>query len=218
MMKNLVVERVCLMKKIAFSFLLLGCFASIVFAQPSGYRVAENEISVALPVISQKNKNLFKAEISRKFADKKEERLLKIAEAVYPTAEEKAKNCSNPVLGNPSNVNWACGSFDNVLVLYAVTKSAVICYLKLTDDFRKDKNRMKTSSLTYSAEIKFHPGFQITEEKFTDVYVVSMKLGWSNVCGDLCALMFNKDRTVVLDKNGKILFVDGDGETPVMVS
>jgi hypothetical protein len=45
-----------------------------------------------------------------------------------------------------------------------------------------------------------------------------MKLGWSNVCGDLCALMFNKDRTVVLDKNGKILFVDGDGETPVMVS
>ena len=206
------------MKKIAFSFLLLSCFTSILFAQQAGYSVAENEISVALPVISQKNKNSFKVEISRKFADKQEERLLKIAEAVYPTAEEKAKKCSNPVLGNPSNVNWACGSFDDVLVPYAVTKSAVIYYLKMTGNFRKDKNKMKTSSLNYSAEIKFQPGYEIKEEKFTNVYVVSMKLGWSNVCGDLCALMFNKDRTVVLDKNGKILFVDGDGETPVMVS
>lgn len=206
------------MKKITLISLLIVCLTSGLFAQKSGYSIAENEISDSLPVISQKNKNSFRVNTSRKFANKEEERLLKIAEVVYPTAEEKQTKCAKLILGNPSNVNWACGSFDNVLVPYAITKSAVIYYLKMTDDFRKGKSKMKTSALNYSAEIKFQPSYEIKEEKFTDVYVVSMKLGWSNVCGDLCALIFSKDRTVVLDKNGKILFVDGDGETPVMVS
>lgn len=205
------------MKKIAFITLLFGCFSSVLFAQPTAYRIAENEISTTFPKISEKNKESFKVSISRKFANKEEERLLKIAEVLYPTAEEKQKKCSK-ILGNPTDVDWACGSFDGVLVAYAVTKSTINYYLNLTDDFRTGKREMKTSSLKYNAQIKFHPNFQLKGQKFTNVYLVSMNLNWSQVCGDLCALIFGKVRTVILDKNGKVLFVDGDEETPVMVS
>lgn len=206
------------MKKIAFIALLIGCFTSVLFAQPPGYRIAENQISTPLPDISEKNKESFKVSISRKFATKEEERFLKIAEVVYPTAEEKRKNCSKPVLGNPTEVDWACGSFDGVLVAYAVTKDTVSYYLNLTEDFRTGKKQMKTSSLKYDAEVKFYPNFQLKNQKFTNIYLVSMNLNWSQICGDLCALVFGKVRTVILDKNGKVLLVDGDEETPVMVS
>ena len=212
------IEKVYDMKKIAFIALLLGCFSSVLFAQPPGYRIAENEFSISFPKISEQNKESFKVSISRKFADKKEERFLKIAESLYPTAEEKKKNCSKPVLGNPTDVDWACGSFDGVLVPFAVTKSTVIYYLNLTDEFRAGKKQMKTSSLKYNAEVKFHSNFQLKGEKFTDVYLVSMDFNWSHVCGDLCALVFGKVRTVIMDKSGKVLLVDGDKETPVMVS
>ena len=206
------------MKKIAFIALLLGCFSSVLFAQPPGYRIAENEMTTSFPRISGKNKESFKVDISRKFADKEEERLLKIAESLYPTAEEKQRKCSKPILGNPTNVDWACGSFDGVLVAYAVTKSTIIYYLNLTEDFRTGKREMKTSSLKYKAEVRFSPNFQLKGQKFTNVYIVSMDFNWSHVCGDLCALMFGKVRTVIMDKNGKVLLVSGDEETPVMVS
>ena len=206
------------MKKIAFIVLLLSCFSSALFAQPPGYRIAENEITTSFPRISEKNKESFKVNISRKFASKEEERLLKIAESLYPTAEEKQKKCSKPILGNPTNVDWACGSFDGILVAYAVTKSTIIYYLNLTEDFRTGKREMKTSSLKYNAGVKFYPNFQLKGQTFTNVYVVSMDFNWSHVCGDLCALMFGKVRTVIMDKNGKVLLVNGDEETPVMVS
>jgi hypothetical protein len=217
-MKNYVIKKVNGMKKNAFIALLLGCFGSVLFAQPPGYRIAENEISAPFLEISEKNKETFKVNISRKFANKEEERLLKIAESLYPTNEEKQKNCSKPVLGNPTDVDWACGSFDGVIVPYAVTKSTVNYYLNLTDEFRKGKRQMKTSSLKYSAGVKFYPNFQLKREKFTNVYLVSMDFNWSHVCGDLCALVFGKVRTVIMDKTGKVLLVDGDKETPVMVS
>lgn len=206
------------MKKIALIALILGCFTSVLVAQPTGYRIAENEISTSFPRISEQNKETFKANISRKFANKEEERLLKIAETLYPTAEEKKKNCSKPVLGNPTEVDWACGSFDGYLIPYAVTKSTVVYFLNLTDDFRTGKRQMKTSSLKYIAEVKFYPNFQLKGQKFTNVYHVSMDFNWSHVCGDLCALAFGKVRTVIMDKTGKVLLVDGDKETPVMVS
>lgn len=209
------------MKKIAFISLLFICFSSVLFAQtPTGYRIAEKEISAKFPGISKKNKESYKVNISRQFAGKKEERLLNIAEAVYPTGDEKKKNCSDQA-ENSSPADWSCGSFDGVLIPYAVTKGAVIYYLQVTDKFRRNAQtgvKMKTSALNYSAEIKFQPDFELNEKKFKDVYVVSMRLSWYQFCGDLCAMSFGKDRTVVLDKNGRILFVDGDGKPPVMVS
>lgn len=206
------------MKKIAFTALLFVCLCSVLFAQPTGYRIAEDEISTPFPVISGKNNEAFKVSISRKFADKQEERLLKIAEALYPVTEEKEKKCSAPVLRNPTEIDWACGVFDGYLIPFAVTKSTVAYYLKQTEDFRKGKKQMKTSSLKYNAGVRFSRNFQLKGQKFTDVYIVSMNFNWSHVCGELCALAFGKVRTVIMDKTGKVLLVTGDEETPVMVS
>lgn len=209
------------MKKIAFVTLLFVSFTSALIAQTPDYAVAENEISAKLPDISKKNKKTYKLNISRKFAGEREERLLKIAEAVYPTAEKKKKDCSEQAAANAAETGWSCGAFDGVLIPYAITKGALIYYLKTTDEFRRGAKtgiKMKSSSLNYSAEIKFQPDYELKGEKFSGVYVVSMRLSWYQFCGALCAMTFGKDRTVVLDKSGQVLQVDGDGKPPVMVS
>lgn len=119
---------------------------------------------------------------------------------------------------------WSCNNFDGVLVPYAITKSAVAYYLEVSKEFGKKRPRepfwsnMKSSSLMYSASITRKESYQTGEVTHKDIYVVSMKIEWSQYCGQWCAMWVEKSRTIVLDAKGEVLAVEGDGCAPARVS
>lgn len=159
--------------------------------------------------------------ISRDFANEKEEKLLQIAEAVYPPerAVRLGRN-EQPQTSQPEQRLWWCNSFDGVLVPYAITKRAVTYYLEVQDKFRAGKFSIKMhgSALGYSAKIAHHKSYPHGEATLRDVYVVSLDLAWSQYCGTLCAMGFKTKRTVVLDEQGKVLAVQNDECVPTVIS
>ena len=46
----------------------------------------------------------------------------------------------------------------------------------------------------------------------------TLALKWDQYCGNLCALWIEKERTVWLTEEGKVLGVEGDGPTDYTVS
>ena len=165
--------------------------------------------------------------ISRRFANEGEEKLVRIAEAIYPARSEVTQK-GDPIRKTEAGVNkdrlWSCKNFDGVLIPYIITKSAVDYYLKVSKEFGKKRPRepfwsnMKSSSLMYSASITRKESYQTGEVTRKDVYVVSMKLEWSQYCGKLCAMWFEKSRTIVLNQKGEVLAVEGDGCASARVS
>lgn len=214
------------MKKIIFLLLLFTLFASTVPAQVKNYFVANDEVSMSL-ANRDTDKNSHSIKIKRTFANAEGERLLNIAEAVYPARSAIEEKCTetkeSAVVPTNTKNRWWCGSFDGTLQAFAITKGAIAYYTMLGEAHRKKDAKiikgikMDKTSLSYQAEIKFQQSFQTEKETFKNVFVATMNLGWSQHCGNLCAMGFSKERTVVLDKAGKILFVKGD-EPPIAMA
>ncbi len=77
---------------------------------------------------------------------------------------------------------------------------------------------MTESTFEYSADVTPKASYVFGNARFSDVYVVSMRLGWSQTCGNLCGLQFTTSRTVVLSRDGKVISVDNDGGVEVSIS
>ena len=160
--------------------------------------------------------------IERKFANEKEEKLLQIAEAVYPL-EHKVKQNARADLKNGGKRQWWCSSFDGVLIPYAITNSAVAYYLDLSDGFRTGKPKivhplMRFTTFGYTAEIARHETYTAGASTFRNVYVVSLGMAWSQYCNALCGMFFVASRTVVLNEEGKVLLVQNDECASYVVS
>jgi hypothetical protein len=175
------------------------------------------------------NEKAYQIKIERIPKNALEEKLLQIAETTEPEPSEIEKVCPSPrntnqPLQSPDLPRWWCGSFDGIFVPYAITKNAVAYYLAVTDDFRQGnfdrsgKLKMKSSSLHYSASVDLRPSYTNGEKRLKDVYEVTMALSWSQYCGSLCAMGFSKKRTVILDKEGKVLMILGDEQPGIIVS
>ena len=205
------------------SVLLLFLLATTTTAQHGQTFIIDDE-DLAHPLTFKELNRSGKHEVKivRRFADEREERLLQIAEATYP-AESQVKEHSKrpPEAGQANERLWWCSSFDGVRIPFAITKGAVAYYLDVSTEFGKTKARdpfMKSSHLTYSASLARKETYRVGTSVFTNVYVVSMELGWSQYCGSLCAMAFGASRKVVLNEEGKVLAVENDNCAPTIVS
>jgi hypothetical protein len=204
------------------SLSLLFFLATLTIAQSDQLFIIDDE-DLAHPLTFKELNRSGKHEVKivRRFVDEREERLLQIAEATYPTeskVRERSKRPAEAPLGNERL--WWCSSFDGVRIPFAITKGAVAYYLDVSTEFGKTKPNpfMKSSSLTYSASLARKATYRVGTSEFRNVYVVSMELGWSQYCGPLCAMAFGASRKVVLNEEGKVLAVENDTCAPTIVS
>ena len=176
--------------------------------------VYQPDMLIELPQTS-KTGNRFEMEISRSFADKKEDVLLKIAEAVYPGSGPMIQSaitsplCVQDITEDKVPVWGRCGN-DNIEMADIVTARAVRYYYDLTMLARKNPKlpsgfRAESTVMTYSGEIKRFENYSHGKDKFQSVYVADLTLKWGFTCGGLCGVGFTRNKVVVLDGQGKVL-------------
>jgi Carboxypeptidase regulatory-like domain len=193
------------------------------------YAYTEREVHFAYQGIDQDTiGRAFTAEVRRNFQNAEEEHLLRIAEETYPPAEAVLAIAEErPGRDAPLKQErlWWYGSFDGVRLPYAITLDAVRYYTELVQTMGKGESgrtggiRMKRAKFSYIANISPRRSTVSRDGRvFEDVYVVEMRLSWSNYCGSLCACSFSLDRTVLLRRDGTVLCVFGDRKPMVVVS
>ena len=168
------------------------------------------------------------ATVHREFRNPLEERLLGVAEGIYPPAKAVVSVADNHAERSKllrEERLWWFGDFDGVRLPFAVTMDAVHYYLKLTQTFgRGDRTPphqipMIASKFSYTATVSPGPrNYTRGGRTFRDVYVVEMKLSWWDYCGSLCACGFDLDRTVLFLPDGTLVCVFGDRKPLVGVS
>lgn len=159
--------------------------------------------------------------IDRRFLTRREDELLRKAEATYPpkarVLSDSAKTLArlNPAARH-SKALWWWGEFDGVRLPYAITGGAVSYYLNQIQQFRHGNFRgsngikMVRAHLDYTASLRREKAFLLNKRVLRNVYVVTLRLSWSQDCGRMCGMSFDRARTVVLAPDGTIT-VDGDG-------
>jgi hypothetical protein len=195
-------------------------------------------LALATPALGQKPDSLpdslryqgaFAAEILRRHTGPHERRLLQIAESAYPRRDSVVQAVRSAHFKLPAvpddSLLWWYSSFDRIRIPYAITQEAVQYYLMKTEAFRRGEDLevapsrdMERTSFSYTATVQRHDVFEMTGWTFEDVYVVELRLKWSNDCGPNCGLWINKARTVVLTADGIVLHIAGDGPGSFYVS
>ena len=168
-------------------------------------------------------------DIERDFATQQEKNLIFVAENTYPSREEVA--AVYPAGTNPQDlpeeVWWYFGDFGNDFRLpYAITTGAIEFYLQMV--LEDEANRVlpelapfpgAVERFKYTATIKYFTTFEGEGgEVFSNVYVVTMGLHWSESAGPLTGHGFDLARKVVLTPAGEVLQVQGDGELAISIS
>lgn len=76
-----------------------------------------------------------------------------------------------------------------------------------------------TSSLDYLAKAEFHQDYEHQGKTFKKVHVVSLKLRFSENFSATTTegLSFEKERTVILNADGKVLAISGDGPAEALI-
>ena len=78
---------------------------------------------------------------------------------------------------------------------------------------------MKLARFKYSAKVHSYSSIVYDESKYENVYVVELKLKWTNICNPLCGTFFDKNRLVIFsEEDFSILGIIGDGDTNYAVS
>jgi hypothetical protein len=166
----------------------------------------------------------FTIHASRRFANAKEEEMLRIAEAAYPIPHEiQWATRGSPGALIPISRQWWCSDFDRVMIPYAITKGAVSYYLKATEEFKQGggdplRPKMQSSQFGYTASISRQETYSLGNNVLKNVYVVQMEMVWQQYCGPLCAMGFGASRTVILSEDGNVLAITGDKCTAALVS
>ena len=103
---------------------------------------------------------------------------------------------------------------------YALTADALKYYADQIKGYQKkaweSRVREPASKLEYSAKVGRHEIFTLDGKEYKDVYVVTMKMVFqtSLTVEAYGGTRFQKQRTVVLDSDGKVLVIAGDKEEP----
>jgi len=157
-------------------YLLVSAFTAA--QQEQRFIVDTEDLSHPLTIKKLNRSGSHTVNISRRFANEGEEKLVRIAEAIYPARSEVTQK-GDPIRKTEAGVNkdrlWSCKNFDGVLIPYTITKSAVDYYLKVSKEFGKRRPRepfwsnMKSSSLMYSASITRKESYQTGEVTRKDV-------------------------------------------------
>ena len=162
-------------------------------------------------------------EIRRVAANAVQEKMIAAAEAAIPDQEALRKAVGDGKPLAKDEVQWWHEEKLGIRIPFAITGDAVAYYQSLVEGYGKRafKRYMQPSSkLEYHASAAFHADFEHGGRKFKDVHVVTLNLRFSQSFAATTteAIEFEKWRIVILDTNGDVLTVDGDGPTaaPVM--
>ena len=164
--------------------------------------------------------------------DKKQAAMILAAEKTLPSKEAVRQALStldrNDPLGlaKPKETNgdtdWWYKQALGIRIPCAITKDAVKYYSDLVEKYGKQgfKRFIEPSSrLDYHSTIMFHKEFTLDGKSFKNVHVVTLKLTFSQnfAATGTEGMHFEKKRIVVLDNDGKVLQVFGDGSTEVPI-
>ncbi|MCK4752718.1 MAG: hypothetical protein KAS75_04665 [Planctomycetes bacterium] len=163
--------------------------------------------------------------IIRTIRSENDSRMITIAENTYPP-RTKVLEAIKEAHFKPKQISekdklWWYSEFDRVKIPYAITIEAIDYYVGLVESYRvrRWKSDIEPSSkFIYSAEVEFRENYEKEGKTFQKVYVVDMKLSMRATFASLAGIGFGKERTVIIDRDGKVLAVFGDGKTPVRVS
>jgi hypothetical protein len=163
--------------------------------------------------------------IQRKAADDREKQLIAAAEKCVPDAAALAKSVGKDTAGiaQPKSGPWWNKEVLGIRIPFAITADAIGYYSKLVTQYGQQKLvrfAQPNSDFSYHAKVTKHPAYEHHGKSLQDVIVVTMTMKFRQnfVATVTEAFEFEKSRTVVFDKDGNILGVQGDGdvEVPVM--
>jgi hypothetical protein len=171
-----------------------------------------------------KNQDAHKVTIERVTKNAGERKALQIAESTYPEKSTIQKDCprlreTDPAIRKLDSRRWWCETSGGILIPYAITRSAVAYYVDISDKLRLGKLaeagqiKMRSSSLRYNAVVVPRATYTVDETVFSNVYEITMALGWEQYCGPRCAMSFSLERTVIISQIGEVLLVKGDERT-----
>ncbi len=195
-------------------------------ATPPGYFVDSTQVAEELPIDRVVDDGDFTLSIHRRYEDPLGARLLNVAEATYPPRDRlvsQAIERGTEVGSDSARTSlWWVDGLGVSRVPYAVTGGALRHYAGLTDKFRShnfwgawDHNLFWTE-LRYDASIAFREEYSVQDSTFTDVYVAEMNLAWAFDDGTFVPTSL-AHRIVVLSIDGKVVSVEGDGDTKEQV-
>ena len=159
--------------------------------------------------------------IRREAADAAQKMMISTAEKTRPDAEALRKAMGDDP--QPKDAfQWWYREELGIRIPFAVTAEAVDYFSKLVGDYGKQEFKRyvePSSSVDYHASVAFHLRFEHNGRKFADVHVVTLKLVFMQnfAATGTEGMQFEKVRTVVLDANGKVLAIGGDGPTEVPI-
>jgi len=200
--------------------------SSGVAAMPPGYFLDPVQAKAPRPADRVTTDGDFRLSIRRKYEDKLGAHLLDIAEATYPPREAIIDRAIQRelVLGSDSarTALWWEDGAGVSRIPYAVTAGAVAHYVALTDRFRDhnfrgawDRNLFWTD-FKYEASVERRENYSLEDTTLANVYVAEMSLAWSFDDGTFVPVCL-AHRIVVLTRDGKVLYVSGDGYTDEQV-
>lgn len=148
-----------------------------------------------------------------------QKKMITAAEAAAPDAKALLKAVGKTPLEKDQ---WWHQEQLGIRVPFAVTAAAVDYYSKLIEGWQMQAfNRYvePTSSLDYLAKAEFHQDYEHQGKTFKKVHVVSLKLRFSENFSATTTegLSFEKERTVILNADGKVLAISGDGPAEALI-
>lgn len=159
--------------------------------------------------------------VRREAADKKQAAMIAAAEAAQPSNKVLLQAAGAAGLPPGDKVWWYKEEL-GIRIPCAITADAIAYYSDLVGKYGKqDLKRYAepSSRLDYHASVAFHNKFEHQGQTFKDVHVVTLKLTFSQnfVATQSEGMQFQKDRTVILNAEGKVLHITGDGPTEVPI-
>jgi hypothetical protein len=202
--------------------LLLPPSRGAAYRAPLGYYIDSAQVFASRPTWRDAPDGDFTFHIKREYSDLWTERMLRIAESCYPPRDLLVDIAATRYYEMGSDTTktplwWADG--DGVRrVAWAVTAGALEHYLGMTERFRHHDylvaggRGLYFTDLRYDAVVKAMPEFAMKQTEYHQVYVVYLLLGWSFDDGVFISY-FEAHRIVVLDQEGNVLAIEGDGRT-----
>ena len=196
--------------------------------QDQSWYISEQDLKIKLPNLVEKDGD-HPIEIIRHSGNEQQARMLKQAEAVYPSKDKISWKLNRPSEADSGSTSqeplWWEGQFDNVRITHVVTAAAALYYYDMSVGLRGDPQYIKgypmsRTSLKYMATIKYYSQYTHGERRYNEVYVALLELNWSQYCGGLCGMSFSRKKEVVLDSNGDIvgLYLDAPENYRMTVS
>lgn len=194
--------------------------------ETEGYYLDDEQAAIEIDAAVYDTLSDYQKTFIRNITDVQEQKLISIAESLYPdrqTIIDLAENTVYEVDHDEENL-WSYVKFDGVRVPYATARSAIEHYGDLIDSYREGDPVTEVftgAELRYEATAVFKKDYTYEDKydklkltHFKNVYVVDLELNLSCYCfgNGKCGVSRRGTRTVVFDLQNHSVSIYGDGQ------